>query len=442
MSNYLAPATVTAALRTILIEGLAADNLALGGLPVGTNVVVGRPDQVTDTNLPQINIYLYQVAPNTQWRNHDLPTRNERGHLARSPRAAIDLHFLLTFFGTEAQLEPQRIMGSVVHLMNDEPVLTRPRIEAAIAGFPFLANSDLANEIERVKFTPIAYSLEELSKLWSVFFNTTYSLSIAYSASVVFVEAVQATPVPLPVQERQVVAIPSATATPAPAPDQIDGLALWLVSDREITFDVDGVSAWNDLSGHDNHAMQAASALRPALAPHGLWRRPVVRFDGVDDVLNLTLTLTAPLDGLTVALIVRMTRDDSQISVAFGGFGELRVSDGGATPRPTWETTDTTAAGDVLTADRTVNDTNWHAVVSRFAAGETPDKQIFIDGRPAGETTAHGGSSLGIGSVDGQLSATSGSAPAGDVAELIIYDRALDDNERELLERYFANRYG
>ena len=85
MSNFLAPATVTAALRTILIEGLAADNLMLGGLPVGTNVIIGRPDQVTDTNVPQVNIYLYQVVPNTHWRNHDLPTRNNRGQLTQNP---------------------------------------------------------------------------------------------------------------------------------------------------------------------------------------------------------------------------------------------------------------------------------------------------------------------------------------------------------------------
>ena len=442
MSNFLAPATVTAALRTLLVEGLAADNLALGGLPVGTNVIIGRPDMVTDTNLPQINIYLYQVVPNTHWRNHDLPTRNGRGQLARNPRAAIDLHYLLSFFGIEAQLQPQRIMGSVVHLLNDEPVLTPPRIEAAVAGFPFLANSDLANEIERVKFTPIAYSLEELSKLWSVFFNTTYSLSIAYGASVVFVEAAEPTPAPLPVRERRVESIPSAAAAAAPTPDQISGLAMWLVSDREITFDVDGVSVWNDLSGSDNDAEQATPALRPSLAPHGLGRRPVLRWDGAGDQLELSLTLNAPLDGLTVALVARMASDDCQIAVTFGGFGELRVSDGGAAPHPTWETTDTTATSDVLTADRAVNDTNWHAVVGRFAAAETPDKRIYVDGRLAGEATAHSGNSLGSGSTTGQLTATSGSAPAGDVAELIIYDRALNDEERDQLERYFANRYG
>jgi hypothetical protein len=443
MSNFLAPATVTAALQVMLNEGINAEPVA--GIPGTPGVTVGPPNAVSSPDQPNVNIFLYQVIPNTHWRNHDLPTRNARGQLVQNPRAAIDMHYLLTFFGSEAELEPQRLMGSVVHLLNDVPVLTPPHIQAVFdsGNYPFLAESDLANEIERVKFTPIAYSLEELSKLWSVFVDTPYRLSIAYSASLVFVEAGQSMPTPLPVLERQVSAIPSALAAVAPTPDLIDGLALWLVSDREIGFDVDGVSVWNDLSGNDNHATQGTAAFRPAFVAHGLGRRPVLRWDGADDRLDLSLTLIAPLGGLTVALVARMASDDSQLAVTFGGFAELRVSDGGDPPFPTWQTRDTTTTPDTLPADRGVSDTNWHALVGRYSAtGAGNNKQLYIDGKLVGERLAHGGNSLGSGNVQGQLTATSGSAPAGDVAELVIYDRALTDEERQQLELYFANRYG
>src|SRR5207247_2351941 len=55
---------------------------------------------------------------------------------------------------------------------------------------------------------PTAFSLEELSKLWSVFFQTPYTLSVAYHGTVVFIEGEEKHVTPLPVQERVVRAVP------------------------------------------------------------------------------------------------------------------------------------------------------------------------------------------------------------------------------------------
>jgi hypothetical protein len=51
-----------------------------------------------------------------------------------------------------------------------------------------LATADLADEIDLVRVSPLALNLEELSKLWSVFFQVPYTLSVAYQASIVFLE--------------------------------------------------------------------------------------------------------------------------------------------------------------------------------------------------------------------------------------------------------------
>ncbi len=51
-------------------------------------------------------------------------------------------------------------------------------------------------------------NLEELSKLWSVFFQTAYKLSMAYIANLVLIEADAETPRPtLPVRSRNIYAI-------------------------------------------------------------------------------------------------------------------------------------------------------------------------------------------------------------------------------------------
>ncbi len=196
MSNFLAIATVTATLSRVLQAAAGAD------VP-GAAVTTVRPEATGNgTSPPGVNLYLYQVTPNADWRNADLPTRNAGGELVQRPRVALDLHYLLTFYGDENQLEPQKVLGSIVRTLNARPVLTRQAIRDAVIAEPVLAGADLADEIELVKFTPIPLSLEELSKLWSVFFQVPYTLSLAYQGTVVFIESEDTPRTVLPVRQR------------------------------------------------------------------------------------------------------------------------------------------------------------------------------------------------------------------------------------------------
>jgi hypothetical protein len=189
VSNFLAVATVAEVLRSILDEVASA---AVTDVPV--DVSTGRPDAAAeaDDGRAHLTVFLYQVLPNPALRNDDLPTRREDGALARRPRAALDLHFLLTFFGDAARQVPERLLGAAVTELHTRPVLDRQRIRDVIqtqqATKPFLAQSDLADQVELVKLTPLPLNLEELSKLWSVFFQVPYALSVAYEAAVVLLE--------------------------------------------------------------------------------------------------------------------------------------------------------------------------------------------------------------------------------------------------------------
>ncbi len=55
---------------------------------------------------------------------------------------------------------------------------------------------------------PLSLSLEELSKLWSVFFQTAYTLSVAYLATTVLIEPTITFQRPLPVRVRNITAFP------------------------------------------------------------------------------------------------------------------------------------------------------------------------------------------------------------------------------------------
>jgi hypothetical protein len=204
MSNFLAIATVTAALRRTLQAALDAD-------VSGAKVTTVRPDG-SGNGVPQTgaNLYLYQVTLNASLRNIDMPNRSSEGRLIQRPQVALDLHYLLTFYGDDNELKPQRLLGSVVRTLHARPVLTRQMIKTTINDptFNYLHDSNLADSLETVKFTPASLSLEELSKLWSVIFQTPYRLSVAYIGTVVLIESDDVPQSALPVRERNLYVVP------------------------------------------------------------------------------------------------------------------------------------------------------------------------------------------------------------------------------------------
>jgi len=203
MSNYLAVATVTATLQRVLQAVIGAD------VPGATATTV-RPD-ASGQGLPPVgvNIFLYQVTPNAALRNADLPTRNAGGQASQRPVAALDLHYLMSFYGADGTLEQQRVLGSTVRTLHSQPLLTRQMIRDTVTdpAYAYLATSNLADAVDLVRFAPSSFSLEEFSKLWSVMLQTPYALSAAYRASVVLIEDDITTLSPLPVRERQVFAV-------------------------------------------------------------------------------------------------------------------------------------------------------------------------------------------------------------------------------------------
>jgi hypothetical protein len=209
MSNYQAVATVTAALEQLLQGPIGHD------VP-GAKVSTQRPEVRHGTSgQPGVNIYLYQVVPNAALRNNDLPTRTSGGQVVRRPVEALDLHYLLSFYGDDRELEPQLVLGATLRTLHARPLITDELIQAVVDAanattpvHPLLKATDLDQQVEVVKLAPLPLGLEELSKLWSVFFQTPYALSVAYQASVVLIEEELAAAPGLPVQRSDLQVVP------------------------------------------------------------------------------------------------------------------------------------------------------------------------------------------------------------------------------------------
>jgi hypothetical protein len=199
MSNHLAVATVTASL------GRRAHAAAAGALDADVDLSFGRPVAPSGENSkPTLHVYLYQVTPNAALRNADLPSRDSIGRRVARPRASIDLHYLLTFYGDATTLMPERMLAAVVRDLHANAVLEPGFIQMVTGGADHteLEQSNLDSAPERVKFTPAQLTLEELSRLWSIMVQSPYALSVAYLASVVEIEALESGTAALPVLKR------------------------------------------------------------------------------------------------------------------------------------------------------------------------------------------------------------------------------------------------
>ncbi|MDB9526531.1 DUF4255 domain-containing protein [Oscillatoria sp. CS-180] len=202
MSNHLAIATVTAALKKMLQEGISQD------IP-GAQVTTVRPDAASSSvSGACINLFMYHAMPNAAWRNADLRTRRPKGELVKHGQASLDLYYLLTFYGNEQRLEPQRLMGSAVQTLVDRPQLTQPIIQETVDSTADLIDSTLGEQMQLVRFFPAEITTEELSRIWSVFFQIPYALSFAYQGTAVIIQGRKPGRSALPVRSRRFYATP------------------------------------------------------------------------------------------------------------------------------------------------------------------------------------------------------------------------------------------
>ena len=219
MSTVLAIASVTQVLKDLLNDGLIDHDIT--GI-TGGNVTVTAlpPDRIdtTSTNEPtQLNLFMYQATPNQGWSNVGLPSFNGRGERISNPPLALDLHYLLTAYGA-SELHTEILLGYGMQLFHETSVLARDAIRRSLAppltvggGLPSnlraLSTSELAEQVEQIKITPVVLSTEELSKLWAAF-QAKYRPTAAYKATVVLIESKKSTKPALPVQARNIYLIP------------------------------------------------------------------------------------------------------------------------------------------------------------------------------------------------------------------------------------------
>ena len=218
MSNALAIAAVTAVLKDLLNNGLIGHDLASA---VGAVTVTAKPPDLITTGVSeaaQLNLFMYHATENAGWRNVGLPAMGVDGQRLANPPLPLNLHYLLMAYGA-AEFQAEILLGYAMHLLHENPVLGRDAIRTALAppapvggselppAYQALSAADLADQVELIKLSPEALSVEDLSKLWTAF-GAKYRPTAAYQASVVLIQGTRSTRSALPVRNRKFYALP------------------------------------------------------------------------------------------------------------------------------------------------------------------------------------------------------------------------------------------
>ncbi|MFT4102651.1 MAG: DUF4255 domain-containing protein [Burkholderiaceae bacterium] len=259
MSNAKAIAATTATLLHLLSSRIPS---LIDGASV--DVTTLPPDRARKGHTgAQLNIFLYQTQVNAAWRNLDVPRQVRPGESAIPP-LALNLHYMLTAYGDDNQNDDEmvshRVLGAAMSVLHDHPLLGRAEIAAA------LADSGLDAQFERLRVTPIALSMDEMSKLWTAM-QSNYRLSAGYEVTVVLIDSNVPVKAALPVLKRGADDRgPVATAARAPALDAIRyprGQQAARLGD-DVVISGSGLGAANALVRFNNSRLAEPITLPPA----------------------------------------------------------------------------------------------------------------------------------------------------------------------------------
>jgi hypothetical protein len=215
------------------------------------------------------------------------------------------------------------------------------------------------------------------------------------------------------------VAVGNFTLAGHPSPAAVPGLVLWARADVGVASDGYGkVSRWRDVSGRGNDLSQADPALQPSFVPDAQASRPVVRLDG-DDVLLFKSRLT------TIRTVFWVIREDPE---ALDGY---RFLFGDATAYDFYSG----AAHELWSVHSN----------PAITGGETRINGVLVNGMTTNRPT-----NLSVVSLVTTANVTAdafsrdriyGRSWRGDLAELVVYDRALTAAERKSVEDALALKY-
>ncbi|MDQ8205563.1 PQQ-dependent sugar dehydrogenase [Pelagicoccus sp. SDUM812003] len=218
-----------------------------------------------------------------------------------------------------------------------------------------------------------------------------------------------------------------------------DALALHLSADSGVVKNGSAVSTWEDQSRNLNHLVAAGAPQLQALAPNG---KPSIRFNGVADALYSLSAAGLPTGNAnrTIVMLVRYNATNTGGGWAGFAYGAPKTNAAfGATltAAGTLGVQGWGAANDVASnpAENGIGSWLTHTVVLKNGVVSQ-----FRDGKPIGTATRTYATASGTVRVGEELDGAKNLNM--DVAEIMVFNRALEAGELSSVNSYLLARYG
>jgi PKD repeat protein len=231
----------------------------------------------------------------------------------------------------------------------------------------------------------------------------------------------------------------SAQVTPAAIPD----LALWLAADTGVTTVGGAVSQWDDISGNGHNAVQTVAACRPLLqAGTGnnnnlINYKPMLRFDGSNDSL---IGVTIPGINSSSVTVFVLAQGDNMAAAERGMFSINKFNNGFWFERGT--STQSLALwnnNSIVRQNNTLPNAGFIFKVLEVRKTLGTTTELFINNTAAGSSTV--AAATGAFTNANYVIGKSISSWLGEIAEVIVYTRALTASERQQVQTYLYNKY-
>ncbi len=221
-------------------------------------------------------------------------------------------------------------------------------------------------------------------------------------------------------------------------PSAIPGLKLWLEANAGITTNAAAqISTWADQSSNTNNATQSNTNYQPLYVTDALNGLPVVRFYG-SNYFNLPNTLFSGTTQAEAFVVLKAAADVSPSLPRplwhFGGSGYTGI----AYPDSSGNITDDFGSTSFYTLGNPEQPLDQYHVYE--VAGQTNYWAAWLNGKVQSTTTnntygTNGSPTLGYSSPGGYYF-------AGDVVEVLVFNRVLSVDDRDTVNGYLSLKYG
>jgi len=237
------------------------------------------------------------------------------------------------------------------------------------------------------------------------------------------------------------------TAFTQTQPNLVPNLTLWLRADSNVILSGSTVSQWNDCSGNSNNATQSVSSSQPLLVNNILNGQPVLNFDGVNDFFDGTTITNIDNSSISIFIVTcGLTYNGIYASPLFGincyptQFQFLRSA---ISQSLNVSNTGTFASG-LISANNSLPNSGFSYKLFGYTKDFNVISKIYTNGTFLNSST----NSAQIGAfTNGNYYIGLGNGVCytdyynGNIAEIIVYNRNLSDNERQQIEAYLDSKY-